>query len=140
MTAKSVTTLDDVQTQNAATAAGSAVEDAELLNVKFDDTLSGERALVTIHSEKGEGGSNAVFLSLNGHAYQVPRDKAWNVPAELVEVLDNARQTYFEREGDTGPVVERHAPRMAYSVRSAPRLTREEAEAKAAAAAPAKRR
>lgn len=127
---KSVTTLEDVRAQNAAPLRSAAEDAAEILAAKFDDTLSGDRAIVTIHSEKGEGGNHAVFASLNGYAYQIPRDKAWNVPLELVEVLENANQTYYEREvqGDRTVPVERNAPRLAFSVRPAPALSREAAQ------------
>jgi hypothetical protein len=128
---KSVTTLEDVRAQNAAPAKSEAEVEAEILSAKFDDTLSGKRAIVTVHSEKSEGGNHAVFASLNGYAYQIPRDKAWNVPMELVEVLENANQTYYEHEvqdGRTVPV-QRNTPRLAFSVRPAADLSREEAQA-----------
>lgn len=125
MTAATISQLEDAP----ARAASEPVAPIQALKGRLDASLSGKRKLLTIHAEKGDGGDHAVFISLNEFPYQVPRGKPFNVPSELVEILDNAVVSSFEREERTGEIVTRRTPRFAYSVSDVP------AEAKPAAAA-----
>jgi hypothetical protein len=116
---KNVTTLDDAPAQ--ATAAAPAATAAAKELIKHNAELSGKRKILTIH--KGEQGSQSfVFIGLNGVGYQVPRGMPWNVPAELVENLKDAEQTFYERN-DKGELVETSSPRFAYSTQDAPDAT-----------------
>lgn len=79
----------------------------------IDDQLSGERRTVTIH-QTGDENEQAVFVSLNGYAYQIPRGVPCSVPAEVIEILQNAKQTTYTQT-PTG-VVERTVQRFPFSV------------------------
>lgn len=103
-----ITTLDDDEP------VAVAQPQAEVKGKNFDATLSGKKVALTIHPSDGDGGSDAVFLQLNGYAYQVPRGKPQVVPVELVEILENAKQTILSF-GAGGVVNERAAPRFAFS-------------------------
>lgn len=77
--------------------------------------LTGETAVLTIHPGQEDGGSDAVFISVNGFAWQIPRGKPWTVPIEVVEALDQCVETKYTTEGKN--VIERQVPRFAYTVR-----------------------
>ncbi len=74
----------------------------------------GDRQIITIHSSPDESGSDAVFVGVNEYAYQIPRDKPFEVPSAVVEVLRNAVVTTM-KPGPGGAVVERTMPRYAFS-------------------------
>lgn len=103
-----VTTLDDETPEKTAAPA------AALKGANHDSALSGKTRTVTIHPNDSEGGSDAVFLSINGYAYQIPRGIPVDVPVEVIEVLNNARQTVMSF-GQGGSLVERNTPRFAFS-------------------------
>lgn len=108
-----VTTLD---TEDEAVAAvAEAAPASKVSGANHDATLSGKKRTVTIHATEGDGGNDAVFLSVNGYAYQIPRGVASEVPVEVVEVLQNAKTTILSF-GQGGAVVERSVPRFAFSV------------------------
>lgn len=114
-----VTTLDDepqdaVENVVVKTAAGAVVAGAN-----YDDSLSGEREILTIHSTGQEGEKNWVFLSHNGFAYQVPRGKACNVPAEVAQILRDAVTRTFHRN-DAGAIEPRDSYRFPFSASPAP--------------------
>lgn len=92
-----------------------AVEAKAVTGANHDIQLSGEKRIITIHQAEGDGGSDAVFISLNGYGYQVPRGEPQEVPVELVEILKNA-QTKTYQTGPGGQVTERTVPRFAYSL------------------------
>jgi hypothetical protein len=81
-----------------------------------DVALCGDKAIVTIHPTDGDGGSDAVFLSINGYAYQIPRGEPQEVPVEVLEILKNAQTTTYRADTRTGDVTERTVPRYAYTV------------------------
>ena len=80
-----------------------------------DAAMSGKKRTLTIHPGEGENGSDNVFLQINGYAYSIKRGEPVLVPEEVVEVLNNARQTLMSF-GPGGAVVERSVPRYAFSV------------------------
>jgi hypothetical protein len=82
-----------------------------------DVALSGRKARITIHPADGEGGHDAVFLGLNGYAYQVPRGEPQDVPVELLEVLEHAISEKVSQGKDMQTTLSR-APRFAYTVHS----------------------
>lgn len=88
---------------------------SEVKGANHDAALSGKKVSLTIHPSEGDGGSDAVFLQLNGYAYQVPRGKPQVVPVELVEILNNAKQTILSF-ATGGQITERVAPRFAFTV------------------------
>jgi len=57
---------------------------------KNDVAVAEKRCLLTINSTSESDGTDAVFLSVNGRAYQIPRDKEVNVPESVVSVLQDA--------------------------------------------------
>lgn len=104
-----VTTLDD-DSSPAEAAPAVAIKGAN-----HDAALSGKTGTVTIHPTEGDGGSDAVFISINGYAYQIPRGMPVEVPAEVIEVLRNAKQTILSF-GQGGALVERTVQRFAFSL------------------------
>lgn len=118
MSDSKVTTLDDsaamaddvVATPTRSKAATKAVKGAN-----HDAALTGKTRVVTIHPTNDEAGSDAVFLSLNGYAYQIPRGIPVEVPDEVVQILKNAKQelTSF---GKGGELITRETQRFPFSV------------------------
>lgn len=106
-----VTTLDAVDEAEVAVATPAKV----LKGANHDAALSGNKMNIVIHPSEGDGGSDAVFVSINGYAYQIPRNETYEVPAEVVEVLRNAKQTKLSF-GEGGKIVEQTLPRYAFSV------------------------
>lgn len=103
-----VTTLDDAPAVTAHT-------DVPVLgNANGNPDFSGKMEMVTIHSSEGEAGSDAVFVAHNGYAYQIPRDKPYKLPTEVVQILRDARVTSFAA-GENGSFTERSRPRYAFS-------------------------
>lgn len=107
-TKSQVTTLDD-DTPESAGAAATVVTGSN-----HDATLSGKNQTITIHPTDGDGGSDAVFVSVNGYAYQIPRGLPYQVPVEVIEVLRNAKQSILSF-GQGGTLMERTTQRFAYS-------------------------
>lgn len=118
MSDSKVTTLDDsaamadeiVASAPKAKAAAKAIKGAN-----HDAALTGKTRIVTIHPTNDEGGSDAVFLALNGYAYQIPRGIPVEVPDEVVQILKNAKQelTSF---GKAGELITRETQRFPFSV------------------------
>lgn len=61
-----------------------------------DAELSGEKVNIIIHEQEGDTGREAVFVSVNGVAYQIPRGIVCAVPVEVLHVLDNSVQKIYE--------------------------------------------
>ena len=61
-----------------------------------DAELSGEKVNIIIHEQDGDTGREAVFASVNGVAYQIPRGIECAVPVEVLHVLDNSVQKIYE--------------------------------------------
>ena len=98
--------------------AAAAVKDATPVNELKDpvagEGMCGKNEIVTIHSSAEDGGTDAVFLSHNGYAYQIPRDQPFKLPTEVVQVLRDA-VTRVYKPGPGGTVIERNMPRFAFS-------------------------
>ncbi len=116
MSDSKVTTLDDaaamadeVTTKATPKAAAKAVKGAN-----HDAALTGKKRVVTIHPTNDEGGSDAVFLALNGYAYQIPRGIPVEVPDEVVQILKNAKMEIMSF-GKDGEVLVRETQRFPFS-------------------------
>ena len=120
MSDSKVTTLDDaaaladdaVTTTTRASAPKTSAKTVKGAN--HDTTLSGSKRVVTIHPTNDEGGSEAVFLSLNGYAYQIPRGTPVEVPEEVVAILKNAKMEIMSF-GKDGEVLVRETQRFPFS-------------------------
>lgn len=118
MSDSKVTTLDDsaaladeiVATPSRPKTAAKAVKGAN-----HDAALTGKTRVVTVHPTNDEAGSDAVFLSLNGYAYQIPRGVPVEVPDEVVQILKNAKQELMSF-GKGGEVITRETQRFPFSV------------------------
>ena len=111
MTDSQVSTIDDpVEAKKPRKAAVAEVAKGKS-NV---EGLSGKMEIITIHSERGEGGGDAVPVGLNGYLYQIPRDEPFEVPTEVAHILRNAVTTTI-RPGANGVNTERSMPRHAFS-------------------------
>jgi hypothetical protein len=86
-----ISTLDDAVDEAQAAPAPHAV-----VGNSHDDALSGEKVNVIIHEQPGDGGNDAVFVSVNGVGYQIPRGVVCAVPVEVLHVLDNSVQRILE--------------------------------------------
>jgi hypothetical protein len=104
------TSIDDViDTPEAPAAAALAVTD-------HGDNFSGEKIELTIHSDAGDAGRQAVFVGINGVGFNIPRDTPVAVPVEVVTQLENCMQTVYEGiEG--GGTREREVKRFSTTVR-----------------------
>ena len=107
-----VTTIDDDNAPD--TAASAKTQAAAVVGANADEALSGERRTVTIHTTDTDGGSDAVFVGLNGYAYQIPRGIPVEVPVEVLEILNSAKQSIFTSVPG-GAVKERTVQRFAFS-------------------------
>ena len=114
-TTSRVSTIDDATPEAVAVEAPAAVDATEVVGRNFDDELSGKKRTITIYAQEGDGGSDAVFVSLNGYAYQIPRDKPSSVPDEVVEILRNARTTLMVQKPG-GAIEQREVPRYTFSI------------------------
>lgn len=94
-------------------AAAPAAADAEAAALAADGEIGHiGRCLVTVHADKGEGGNQAVFVSVNGQAFQIPRGKPVDVPLEVAQALENAVETIYDGGG-----AGREAPRYAVTIK-----------------------
>lgn len=108
-----VTSIDDDEAQDAAVAQKSA---APIVVGKNTDTaLSGKRVDITIFPTEGAGGNDAVFVSLNGYAYQIPRGEPQSVPVEVAEIIRNAKTT-LSISGEKGGITERTIQRYSFQI------------------------
>lgn len=109
-----VSTIDDeqpaAQAPKQAAAAAKKVKGAN-----HDAALSGDKKTITIHVSDAEHGHEAVSLSINGYAYQIPRGEPVEVPVEVLHVLENAKVDKFETAKD-GSEIKRTSNRFAFSV------------------------
>ena len=78
---------------------------------------SAQRVKVVFHSQEGPGGDDDIFVAVNGKAYLIKREHEVELPAEVLEVIKNARQTVFEHSARG--VAERDVQRFGYSERGA---------------------
>ena len=103
------------QHQSSKPGAQSVIQRAAVKANGHDVALSGKKARITIHPSDSDGGQDAVFLGLNGYAYQVPRGEPVVVPVELLEVLENAITEKLVQNSMSDTSITR-APRYAYAV------------------------
>lgn len=89
-----IATLDDDAVATDAVVQTPAPEVLQL-NTKHSAELSGSMETVTIHGSEGEGGMDAVFVSHDGYAFQIPRDKPCTVPTEVAQILRDAKVTTY---------------------------------------------
>jgi hypothetical protein len=110
-----VSTLDDDANDSAqASPTAPAAAAREIKGNNHDEQLSGKRRTITINPTEGDGGHDAVFVSLNGYAYQIPRGEPQSVPEELVEILKNAKSTIYQSTKDG--VIERTVQRYSFTL------------------------
>jgi hypothetical protein len=76
-----------------------------------------DKVAVVFHNQEGPDGGEDIFVSVNGKAWLIKRDHEVELPAEVMQVVENAEQTVFERGAD-GRLRERTVKRYAYTVRS----------------------
>ena len=81
--------------------------DQTLINQGF----SGKRVMISLPAARDDE-QDFVFVSVNTIGFQIPRGKPFSVPVEVCEVLDNAVEQRYGRDG-----VGREVPRHPYSVR-----------------------
>ena len=105
-----ITTLDD----SVAVVTPVATEAATIAGANHDAAMSGKQELITIHSSSDDGGTDAVFVSHNGYAYQIPRDQPFKVPRAVAQILRDAGTVSY-KPGVGGAVSERMQPRFAFS-------------------------
>lgn len=86
-----VSTLDDLGGFDQAEAVSTAVTGSA-----HDDALSGDKVSITIYEQEGEMGREAVFVSVNGVGYQIPRDVRSSIPVEVLHALENCVQDIHE--------------------------------------------
>src|SRR4051812_40275399 len=113
----SVTGLDDdagATTSSNEAVATAAATGAVIVGANHDSELSGDRRTVTIHPTDTDGGGDAVLVSVNGYAYQIPRGIPVDIPMEVLEILKNAKTTSY-KAGANGAPVERTVQRFAFS-------------------------
>lgn len=73
-----------------------AVISTEVSATNHDDQLSGKKVRVEFFDQKEDGGSDAIFASLNGYAYQIPRGVVVDIPVELLQVFHDAKSAIVE--------------------------------------------
>ena len=110
-----ITTLDDAPAAKAKLET-EATPAAKALAAGQANSLSGSKKIVTIHPHQGEGGSDDVFIGLNGYSYVIKRGKPVEVPVEAIHILENATQTIYDSK-DGGGSSGREVPRFAFSVK-----------------------
>lgn len=111
-----VSTIDDeTTTQDAASPAKTAAKAKAVKGANHDVELSGKKRTITIHTSDAEGGHDAVFLSINGYGYQIPRGTPVEVPVEVLHVLENAKVTTYSPSKEPGEFIERTTHRYAFS-------------------------
>lgn len=104
----SITSIDDLVETAVPTAKVAKVHTAH------SDEVSGDYVDITINPKEGDQ-SSGVFLGLNGDGTLVPVGSRVSIRAELIEVLENTKQTVYEPQKD-GTMKERQISRFTYTV------------------------
>jgi hypothetical protein len=73
------------------------------------------RIKVIFHNQDGPGGSDDIFVSVNGRAYLIKREHEVRLPREVMRVIENAEQSVFERGADNR-MREKLVKRYSYTV------------------------
>lgn len=92
-----------------------ADEAASVKGANHDDQLSGNRVRVTFDEQDVEDGDKPIFCSLNGYAYQIPRNTPVDIPVELLEVFENAKTDVYGSAAG-GQTSKRTIKRFSYTV------------------------
>jgi len=88
-------------------------EKANTPRARAVDGGSGKYELLTIYSGTEADGQDAVFIGLEGYAYQIPRNKPYLVPVEVVNILrESVIRSYSNVNGQQ---VATDRPRYAFS-------------------------
>lgn len=75
-----------------------------------------DRIKVRFHNQEGiPGGTDDIFVGVNGKGYQIQREKDVDLPKAVLHAIDNAVITRTERDAD-GVEVDRDIKRFPYSV------------------------
>ena len=107
-TKSQISTLEDSAPEAVASAAKSDIPRA-----RHVDGGSGKYELLTVYAGTEADGQDAVFIGLNGYAYQIPRNKPFLVPVEVVNVLrESVTRSYANVNGQQ---VASDRPRYAFS-------------------------
>jgi hypothetical protein len=117
MSDSKVTTLDDAAAlaDEAVTTKAAPRAAKTLKGANHDAALSGNKRILTIHQTNDDGGSEDVFVGVNGYGYQIKRGEPVEVPEEVVKVIENAKQELMVF-GKDGQVITRTTPRYPFSV------------------------
>jgi hypothetical protein len=107
-----ISSIDDVDSSDAV-AIATANDAVVVAGANHDDSLSGKMELLTISSANEDGGGDAVFVSHNGYAYQIPRDKPCKVPMEVAQGLRDARVMIY-KPGPNGQLTQESRQRFAF--------------------------
>ena len=75
------------------------------------------RVTIVIPSHSGKGGSDDVFVSVNGRDYLIRRDAEAIVPPDVVNALNDAVATEYLTDEAGRIVGERNVPRYPYQIR-----------------------
>lgn len=107
-TKSQISTLDNSAPEAAAVADKPLAQRARAI-----DGGTGKFELLTIYAGTEVDGQDAVNIGLNGYLYQIPRNKPYLVPEEVVDVLRNSVTTTFSNVAGTQVASDR--PRYAFS-------------------------
>ena len=75
----------------------------------------GKEYVIVIDEQTGVDGTDTVFISVNGKAYQIVRGYEVVVPYEVIKVLEDAVYKKYKYD-DNGNVKEYKVPRFNYRV------------------------
>jgi hypothetical protein len=93
-----ITTLEDEAPAQAAPAQA-VVAAIQVAPANKTSDLCGRKATIIVQPGNGDDGNDAVFVSLNSYAWQIPRSTPVEVPVEVLEILQNAKQTTYFKQG-----------------------------------------
>lgn len=123
-----VTTLDDAPTPATtkkidAAASAQSAQKLEAAKQSGSGEFSGDRSIVTISQEPGEGGRNAVFVGVAGVGFLIPRGIPCDVPVEVANTLSDAIVTSYEPDESTGKTRRVDSPRYGFIRQDKPAAT-----------------
>lgn len=114
MSDSQISTIDDEVVETPKRGKKAAAEVASVKGANHDDTMSGKYEMLTVFSNNEDGGANAVPVGINGYLYQIPRDKPFRVPTEVVQVLREAVTTTYTYDKN-GDLQASHRPRYQFT-------------------------
>jgi len=83
------------------------------------DIESERKVMLMIHKTEGDTGSIDVPVSINGKTWLIKRGVEVEVPAYVVEVLQNAVKDVYVQDDVTKSIVKREVPAYPFSSRAA---------------------